>query len=127
MARLTQLASYGGAGLAAAVAHYGVLVGLVELFAWRAVPATLLGFVAGGVVSYALNRRFTFDATRSHAAAGWRFVLIAAAGFVATYALMSLFVERWGLPYLPAQVVTTLAVMALTFSGHKLWSFRDRG
>ncbi len=127
MARLTQLASYGGAGLAAAVAHYGVLVGLVELFAWRAVPATLLGFVAGGVVSYALNRRFTFDATRSHAAAGWRFVLIAAAGFVATYALMSLFVERWGLPYLPSQIATTIVVMALTFSGHKLWSFRDRG
>jgi hypothetical protein len=24
------------------------------------------------------------------------------------------------------QVVTTLIVMAVTFTGHKLWSFRDR-
>jgi putative flippase GtrA len=127
MSGLRQMFAYGGSGLAAAVAHYGMLIGLVEIAGWRAVPATLLGFVAGGVVSYVLNRRFTFDATRSHGAAGWRFALIAAAGFLATFALMSLFVERMALPYLPAQIVTTLIVMALTFSGHKLWSFRDSG
>jgi putative flippase GtrA len=127
MTALRQIGSYGGAGLAAAAAHYGALIGLVELFGWRPVPATLLGFVAGGVVSYLLNRRFTFAATRSHADAGWRFAVIAAAGFLATWALMSLLVERLALPYLPAQLATTLIVMALTFTGHKLWSFRDGG
>jgi putative flippase GtrA len=126
MTGLSQLARYGGAGLGAALAHYGVLIGLVDFAGWRAVPATLLGFMAGGVVSYGLNRRFTFAATRSHADAGWRFAVIAAAGFTATWGLMSLFVERWGMPYLPAQIVTTLIVMALTFTGHKLWSFRER-
>jgi putative flippase GtrA len=127
MAQPRQLFSYGSTGLAAAVAHYGTLFALVELAGWRPVPATLVGFVAGGLVSYWLNRRFTFEATRSHAQAGWRFAVIAAAGFLATWALMSLFVERLALPYLPAQLVTTLIVMALTFTGHKLWSFRDGG
>jgi putative flippase GtrA len=61
--RLAQLVAYGGSGAGAAVAHYGVLIALVELFAVHPVPATLTGFVAGGVVSYALNRRFTFAAT----------------------------------------------------------------
>jgi putative flippase GtrA len=69
--RLSQLAAYGGSGVGAAVAHYGVLIGLVELAGAHPVPATLTGFVAGGVVSYLLNRRFTFAATRSHADAGW--------------------------------------------------------
>jgi putative flippase GtrA len=124
---LPQLITYAVTGLAAAVAHYGVLIGLVEQGGWRPVPATLVGFVAGGLVSYVLNRRFTFSATRSHADAGWRFAIIAAAGFGATWGLMSLMVDRLGWPYLPAQVLTTLIVMALTFTGHKLWSFRDRG
>lgn len=123
MERLRQLISYGGVGLGAAVAHYGVLIGLVELARVHPVPATLVGFVAGGVVSYLLNRRFTFETERSHAAAGWRFAVIAAGGFLATFLLMHLFVTRLELPYLPMQLVTTLIVMGLTFTGHKFWSF----
>lgn len=126
MDRLTQLASYGGVGVAAAIAHYGALIALVELGAMHPVPATLIGFVAGGVVSYGLNRRFTFVTERSHAAAGWRFAVIAAVGFLMTLGLMSLFVVALGLPYLPMQIVTTLIVMAATFTGHRLWSFDER-
>ena len=90
-------------------------------------PATLAGFVLGAVVSYALNRWLTFDATRSHAQAGWRFAVIAAGGFVLTWLLMHLFVARLGLPYLPMQLVTTGLVMVFSFLGHKSFSFADRG
>lgn len=121
-----QLAAYGLSGIAAAVAHYGLLIGLVELGAIAPVPATLAGFVAGGIVSYACNRWLTFEATRSHAEAGWRFALIAAGGFVLTGILMHLFVTRLGLPYLPMQLVTTGIVMAFSFLGHKFFSFADR-
>lgn len=126
MIRAQQLVSYGGIGLLAAVAHYGTLIGLVEGLGVDPVMATLAGFVAGAVVSYWLNRRYTFATTRSHGAAGWRFVVIAACGFVITGALMALFVNRWGLPYLPMQLVTTLLVMAVSFTGHKFWSFAER-
>jgi putative flippase GtrA len=126
MIRLGQLASYGWIGAATAVVHYGVLIALVELSGVAAVPATLAGFVAGAGVSYALNRRFTFATERSHGAAGWRFLVIAAGGFVATWALMTLFVDWLGLPYLPMQLVTTGLVMGLSFTGHKFWSFADR-
>lgn len=125
--RSRQFASYGVVGLAAAVAHYGALIGLVELGGAAPVPATLAGFVLGAIVSYALNRWLTFDATRTHAEAGWRFALVAFGGFVLTGALMHLFVTRAGLPYLPMQLVTTLIVMVFTFGGHKVFSFADRG
>ncbi len=125
MIRLRQIVSYGGIGAMATVAHYGLLVALVELFGLAPVPATLAGFVGGGIVSYVMNRRFTFETTRSHGAAGWRFALVALAGFFATWGLMTLFVEYWGLPYLPMQVVTTLIVVIITFTGHKFFSFGE--
>lgn len=121
-----QLVSYGWIGLVTAIAHYATLVGLVELVAVKPVPATLAGFVVGAGVSYTLNRRFTFATDRSHAEAGWRFVVIAGLGFAATWALMALFVNRLELPYLPMQLVTTILVMAISFTGHKFWSFGEK-
>jgi putative flippase GtrA len=126
MIRVSQLLSYGWIGVVTAIAHYATLIGLVELGAMAPVPATLAGFVVGAGVSYSLNRRFTFATDRSHTAAGWRFLVIAGLGFVATWGLMSLFVNRLGLPYLPMQVVTTVLVMAISFTGHKFWSFGER-
>jgi putative flippase GtrA len=80
----------------------------------------------GAVVSYTLNRWMTFEATRSHAQATWRFALIAAGGFLLTGLLMHVFVARLGLPYLPMQFVTTGIVMVFSFLGHKFFSFADR-
>lgn len=126
MIRIPQLLSYGWIGLVTAAAHYGVLIGLVEFGRLAPVPATLAGFLVGAVVSYTLNRRFTFETSRGHAQAGWRFLVIAGLGFCATWALMHLFVNLWRLPYLPMQLVTTALVMAVSFTGHKFWSFGER-
>ena len=119
-----QLGAFAGVGVAAAVAHYGVLIGLVEGAGLGPVPATLAGYVAGGLVSYALNRRHTYRSDRPHGEAGWRFALVALVGFGITWALMHAFTARLGAPYLPAQVLTTLVVMAWSFVAHKLWTFR---
>jgi putative flippase GtrA len=121
-----QLIAYVFSGGVTAVAHYALLIGLVELGGVDPVPATLAGFVLGAVVSYTLNRWLTFDATHSHAQATWRFALIALGGFVLTGILMHLFVARAGLPYLPMQLVTTGIVMVFSFLGHKFFSFADR-
>jgi len=125
MTRSSQLIAYGATGLAAAVAHYGVLIALVSGAGWRPLIATLLGFVAGGVVSYGLNRRFTFESSRNHLDAGWRFGVIAAVGFVATGLLMVFFNEHLGWNYVLCQILITLIVMVLTFTGHKFWSFAE--
>jgi len=121
-----QLLAYVVAGGITAIAHYSVLVALVELARVDPVPATLAGFVVGAVVSYTLNRWLTFDATHSHRQATWRFGLIAAGGFALTGVLMHLFVTSLGLPYLPMQLVTTGIVMVFSFLGHKFFSFADR-
>lgn len=118
-----QLSAFALVGLLAAAAHYGALVGLVELAGWRAVPATLVGYVAGGLVSYVLNRSLTFASDRPHQEAGWRFALVAAVGFGLTWGVMHLLVDRLGAPYLPAQLVTTGLVMGWSFIANRLWTF----
>ena len=118
-----QISIYALVGVVASLAHYSVLIALVEGVRWRPVPAALAGFVVGGVVSYLLNRRHTFASDRPHEEAGWRFALVAAGGFGLTYLLMSLFVERLGAPYLPAQLVTTVLIMFVTFFANRVWTF----
>jgi putative flippase GtrA len=119
-----QFLAFGGVGIAAAVVHYGTLVGLVELAGVAPVPATLAGYLLGGLTSYGLNRRFTFHSERSHAAAGWRFAVVAGVGFGLTWLCMALFVQRFGWPYLPAQVLTTGLVLVWSFLANRLWTFR---
>jgi putative flippase GtrA len=124
-----QFTSFFGVGLVAAVVHYGALIGLVELGHSHPVPATLAGYVGGGLVSYGLNRRYTYRSGRSHREATWRFALVAFGGFLLTWALMSLFGWLAGARfavwyvYLGAQLVTTGIVLFWSFLAHKLWTF----
>ncbi|WP_243371340.1 GtrA family protein [Microvirga solisilvae] len=118
-----QFIAFFGVGLAAAVAHYGLLILLVEGGGMHPVPATLAGYVAGGLVSYLLNRRHTYRSDRPHREATWRFALVAFVGFLMTWFLMHAFTVWLGGPYLPAQVITTGVVMLWSFMAHKIWTF----
>ncbi|WP_414473538.1 GtrA family protein [Microvirga sp. M2] len=118
-----QFAAFFGVGLAAAVVHYGLLILLVEGGGSHPVPATLAGYVAGGLVSYGLNRRHTYRSSRPHREATWRFALVAFVGFLLTWVSMHILVEWVGGPYLPAQIVTTGIVMIWSFLAHKAWTF----
>jgi putative flippase GtrA len=120
-----QLLAFGGAGIAAAILHYGVLIGLVQGGVLAPVPATLCGFVAGGLISYGLNRRHTYRSGRPHQEAVWRFAIVAGVGFLLTWAVMHRLVDRWHLPYLPAQIFTTGVVLVWSFAAHKWWTFRE--
>lgn len=120
-----QFLRYASVGVAAFVFHYATLIGLVESETLDPDLAALAGFVVGGIVSYVLNRRFTFDSDRSHGHAGPRFAATAAVGFVMTYFLMHGLTERLGMHYLLAQLVTTGIVLIWTFLGNRFWTFRD--
>lgn len=119
-----QFLRYALVGVAATIGHYGTLILLVESHAVDPVAASLAGFVVGGIVSYFLNRRFTFHASeRSHAAAAPRFALIAGVAFGLTGVLMHVFTEWSGLHYLVAQLVTTGIVLVWTFLANRFWTF----
>jgi putative flippase GtrA len=118
-----QVAAFFSVGVLAAIVHYGLLIGLVEGAGLDPVPATLAGYIAGGVVSYGLNRRHTYASERAHREAVWRFATVAFVGFLLTGALMETFTGWLGAPYLPAQLVTTGIVLVWSFSANRLWTF----
>jgi putative flippase GtrA len=119
-----QFSAFSLVGIVAAVVHYGMLIGLVELAHTGPVPATLAGYVFGGIVSYSLNRRYAFRSDRPHAEATWRFTVVAGVGFLLTGLAMSVFTGRLGWPYLPSQVLTTGLVLVWSFTANRIWTFR---
>jgi putative flippase GtrA len=120
-----QFAAFFGVGLVAAIVHYGLLISLVEGYRMDPVPAALAGYVAGGIVSYLLNRRHTYASDRPHVEATWRFAIVAVIGFGLTWAGMAILVRGLAVPYLAAQLVTTGIVLFWSFLAHKFWTFRE--
>ena len=123
---LRQFSSFFGVGVIAALVHYVLLVSLVERYRMQAVRATPVGYVAGGLVSYLLNRRHTYASDRPHREAGWRFAVVAVVGFGLTWVCMTLFVRIMGIPYIPAQVLTTGLGLVWSYLMHKFWTFREK-
>jgi putative flippase GtrA len=118
-----QFSAFSLVGVAAAVVHYGTLIGLVEGGGAGPVPATLAGYVLGGLVSYVLNRRYAFRSDRPHAEAAWRFAMVAGVGFILTGLIMGALTGLLQLRYLPAQVLTTGAVLLWSFAANRAWTF----
>ena len=123
MSTTRQLATYASVGVGATLAHYAILIALVEGAGWRAVPATLCGYVVGGLIAYLLNRRHTFASDRPHAEATWRFALVAFVGLLRHLCLDEPLRRSLGAPYLPAQMVTTVLAMFVTFALNRRWTF----
>lgn len=120
-----QFARFSAVGLLGAVAHYTVLIGAVELLALSPVTGAVLGAAAGAAVNYTLARLFVFDARRGHAGAIPRFLAAAAASMALNGAAMALLVEVLGLPYIPAQVLVTVALATVNYLASRYWAFRD--
>jgi putative flippase GtrA len=118
-----QLTTFIGVGFVATAVHYAVLIALVELGGVPAVASALAGFSAGGVVSYLLNRRHTFESNAPHQQAIRRFAAVAIGGFGLTFTFMTVFVDFSGFPYLPAQAATTCIVMFWSFIAHRMYTF----
>ncbi len=118
-----QFSSFVVVSCLATSAHYTLLIGLVEMAKISPVPAALAGFTAGGIVSYALNRRHVFRSSLPHELTASRFALVAAVGFGLTYLFMMLLAGKAKVPYILAQVITTGLVMIWNFTAHKMWTF----
>lgn len=119
-----QFRTFFAVGLVAAVTHYGLLVSLVEGYRIDPVPATLVGYVGGGIVSYLLHRRLTYASGRPHAEAAWRYAIVSGTGFLMTWGLVAFLLRVLGLPYLLAQLATTGLVLFWSFGANKLWTFK---
>lgn len=121
---LGQFITYAGVGSIGTLAHYLLLLFLVEQLHVAAYQGAVAGFLLGAVINYYLNHRITFRSKKRHQEALPKFLIVAAIGIVFTGSLMAWSTERLHVHYFVAQLFTTALLLCLTFIGNRLWTFR---
>lgn len=119
-----QFITYAGVGSLGTVAHYLLLLGLVEGMGVAPYLGAIAGFLLGAVVNYYLNHRITFRSQQRHQEALPKFLFVAAVGVVLTGGLMAWATEQLHLHYFVVQLVTTALLLLFTFAVNRLWTFR---
>jgi putative flippase GtrA len=98
-----------------------------SLGVWIGVPylvALIVGYIPGTLNSYLLNRRWTFQAHHlSHAHAGTRFAIVQICAIAANLALLYVMVHKLHVAKIPAQLILTVPVVAITFVINRTWTF----
>lgn len=110
-------------GAIATAVHYAILIVLVELADVAPVIATTIGYGVGIVVSFTLNRRYTFAVPDAPAARFVKFALLYAIGAFLNGLVMSALMGA-GAPYLLAQIGATALVLIWNFAGARYLVFR---
>lgn len=123
---MLRFACYACVGATGTVLQYVILVALVSTHALGAVAASCVGAVAGAIVNYCLNYRFTFRCTHPHRKVAPRFFGVAAAGLGLNGVLMFLLTHRACVSWLLAQCATTVGVLVLTYTASSVWTFSAR-
>ena len=118
-----QFIKYAGSGAVGTTVHYLLLAVLVEGLGVGAVAASSFGAVAGALVNYALNYRYTFRSTRPHCESLARFAVVSVAGIVLNALVVAVGTATFGWHYLIAQVVATGVVLCSAFAVNRAWTF----
>jgi putative flippase GtrA len=121
-----QFSRFLAVGVATTAVHYGVLIVLVEVWAIHPVLATIAGFVTAVLLSYVLNRRYTFDQEPPFGAGLLKYYAVVSVGLALNAGTMAV-LTRWGVYYLLAQVVASGVALVWNFLAARLVVFRARG
>ncbi|MEX3933649.1 GtrA family protein [Paraburkholderia phymatum] len=123
---MLRFAGYACVGAIGTLVQYLVLVTLVSVHMLGLVAASCVGAVAGALVNYYFNYRFTFRSTQPHRKTASRFFTAAAASLGLNGALMFALAHWTHMAWLPAQCITTGCVLVLTYTSNAIWTFRIR-
>jgi putative flippase GtrA len=118
-----QFSRFLAVGVAATAVHYGVLIALVEAWGTDPVLATTAGFVAAVLLSYVLNRRYTFDREPAFGSGLLKYYGAVSMGLVLNAGVMAV-LTRWGAHYLLAQVAASAVALVWNFLAARLIVFR---
>lgn len=126
MKTVRQFILFSGIGAIGTVAHYSVLIFMVQLLHTDPVAATTTGFIAGALINYTLNYHITFNSNKQHLETITKFFTVAAAGALINALLMSAGLNMLDLHYLIIQIMATCIVLTFNFITNRYWTFADR-
>lgn len=116
------LVRFGAVGVAVNAIGY-VVFALGLQMSMNYLAAMLVSYVTAATVGYLVHRSQTFHSTRSHAVGAPRFVVVQIAGALLNYMLLHMFVVRFRIDPLHAQLMCIVAVAAFTYIAYSAWVF----
>lgn len=122
---VAQLCRFALVGVANTLLSYALYSALVALRVPYEV-AGVVGFTAGALNGYVLNRRWTFACEDSRRARA-RYLVVQLGGLGATTALLWLVVAVGATGRIAAYAVTIPIVTLATFSANRTWAFAEIG
>ena len=123
---VTKFLRFASVGVVGTIAHYTVLVLIVEVLGARAIVGSSLGFLVGAAINYILNYHYTFQSGKQHIETLPKFYVIAGAGFAINGLIVYLMAHIGSMNYLFAQVVATAVVLVWGFVANYLWTFVEK-
>lgn len=120
-----QFTRFAVCGVVGTLAHFLLLVLLVQCLGVTPVVASSAGFLLGATVNYTLNYHYTFRSIKPHREAMWKFFVAALIGALINAALMSILIHHSSLHYLVSQVIATGFVLVWNFMANRIWTFRE--
>lgn len=121
----SQFVKFGLVGVLNTAIQYAVFVGLFRFANVPMVLASGIGYVAGILNSYFLNRVWTFRVQRARTNAEFaRFLLVNLLAMGVNLLTLKALVSWVGLVPELAQVGAIFSSLVVNFAGNKLWTFR---
>lgn len=114
---------FGLSGGISTMIHMGVVVLLVELTRLHPVPSSAVAFLCAVIVSYLLQRNWTFQAAGSHRRQFVRYFAVTFSGLLLNLLLMYTGVEILKLWYFFALSITVILVSVWSYTLHRRWTF----
>lgn len=111
-------------GGTAATVHLITLALLVERAGVHPVLGSVVGFGAGLIVSYTLQRWYVFGSTRAHRSAVPRFLTVTGLALALNTAIVAIGTGLIGWHYGPVQVVAFLSSPVANYLLNSRWTFR---
>jgi putative flippase GtrA len=120
-----QFSRFLAVGVATTAVHYGVLIALVETWNTNPVVATTAGFMTAVLLSYLLNRRYTFEERPAFHAGLLKYYAAVSVGLVLNAGTMAVLTD-WGIYYLLAQVIASGVALIWNFLAARYLVFRRK-
>ncbi len=120
---LTQLARYGAVGLVNTGVGVTCIFAAKALFGAQDLLANAIGFSVGFVISFLLNKNWTFSYAGRSAGALPRYASVVAAAYLANVAVLELLVRTLGIDGYLAQVIAVAVYSIIVFVSSRLYVF----
>jgi putative flippase GtrA len=121
---LVQFVKFGIVGISNTLLTFAVYTLLLKGFGMWYLAASAIGFVAGTINSFLLNRRWTFRGHVGDALTPVRWTVVQCSGLGLNEVLLYVFVHDAKLDKLLAQAFATVVVTVSTFFANRAWTFR---